>query len=85
MDGRPFKPDWVTHEFVRLRKRTTVAHCTFHDLRRSFSTLAQRRGVDRNIVKDLGGWSVVSVLEKHYTGEMFEAHRRAMDMIAEAG
>jgi len=60
-----------------------IAHCALHDLRRSFSTLAQRAGVDRYTVKDLGGWSVVSVVEKHYTGDVSEAHRRAMAKIAE--
>jgi hypothetical protein len=38
--------------------------------------------VDRSIVKDLGGWSNVNVLERHYTGDVSEAHRRAMDKIA---
>jgi hypothetical protein len=31
---------------------------------------------------DLGGWSEVSVLERHYTGNMSEAHRRTMETIA---
>ena len=52
------------------------------DLRRSFSTLAQRAGVDKYTVKDLGGWSVVSVVEKHYTGDLLEVHRKAMQQIA---
>jgi integrase len=82
-DGRPFTPDWVSHEFKRFVERAGVRSCTLHDLRRSFSTLAQRAGVDKYTVKDLGGWSVVSVVEKHYTGDVSEAHRRAMARIAE--
>ena len=35
-------------------------------------------------VKDLGGWSVVSVVEKHYTGDVSQAHRKAMEQIAES-
>ena len=73
---------WVTHEFANLVKKAKIDYCTLHDLRRSFSTLAQRAGVDKYTVKDLGGWSVVSVVEKHYSGDVFEAHRRAMDRIA---
>ena len=42
---------------ARIVKRAGIAYCTLHDLRRSFSTLAQRAGVDRYTVKDLGGWS----------------------------
>jgi len=52
------------------------------DLRRSFSTLAQRAGVDRHVVKDLGGWSTVGVVEKHYTGDVSPVYRAAMDRIA---
>ncbi|MDP6545768.1 MAG: tyrosine-type recombinase/integrase [Phycisphaerae bacterium] len=85
LDGRPFKPDWVTHEFARLRKRTTIAHCTFHDLRRSFGTHALRAGVDKSIVMRLGGWLVARVLDDYYTGDMSELLRKEMDKIAEAG
>ncbi len=80
--GRAFGADWVSHEFKRVVKRAGVGACTLHDLRRSFSTLAQRAGVDKYTVKDLGGWSVVSVVEKHYTGDVSEVHRRAMNRIA---
>jgi hypothetical protein len=34
-------------------------------------------GIDKATVKDLGGWSALSVVEKHYTGEVVEAHRTA--------
>ena len=81
-DGTPFKPDWATHAFSRLVKKAKVKHCTLHDLRRSFSTIAQRAGVDKYTVKDLGGWSVVSVVERHYTGDVSGVHRKAMDRIA---
>jgi integrase len=81
-DGQQYKPDWLTHEFARVVKRAGITHCTLHDLRRSFSTLAQRAGVDKYTVKDLGGWSVVSVVEKHYTGDLLEVHRKAMQQIA---
>ena len=77
-DGTAYKPDWLTHEFAKLVKAAKIAHCTPHDLRRSFSTLMQRAGVDRATVKDLGGWSAISVIEKHYTGNVDEAHRAAM-------
>ncbi len=82
-DGTPFRADWATCEFRRLMKKAGLAHCTLHDLRRSFSTLAQRAGVDKYTVKDLGGWSVVSVVERHYTGDVSEALRKAMQTIAE--
>lgn len=70
-------------EFAKLVTKSGIASCTLHDLRRSFSTLAWRAGVDKYTVKDLGGWSAVSVVERHYTGDVSEAHRRAMKRIAE--
>ncbi|OQB85186.1 MAG: site-specific tyrosine recombinase XerC [Planctomycetes bacterium ADurb.Bin126] len=81
-DGRQWKPDWVSRTFRVLVKGCKIASCTLHDLRRSFSTLAQRRGVDKFTVKDLGGWSEVSVVERHYTGEVPEVLRNAMKKIA---
>ena len=81
-NGTQYKADWVTREFSRLVRKAGVDHCTLHDLRRSFSTLARRTGLDRYTVKDLGGWSVVSVVERHYTGDVSEVHRKAMQKIA---
>ena len=81
-DGRSLKPDWVSREFAALVAKAGIAPCTLHDLRRSFSTLAQRAGVDKYTVKDLGGWSEVSVVERHYTGEVQAVYRRAMKRIA---
>jgi integrase len=81
--GEPLKPDWVTHQFARIAKIAGIA-ATIHDLRRSFSTLAQRAGVDRMTVKDLGGWSSVTVVEKHYTGEIQPALEKAMEKIAKS-
>lgn len=77
-DGVKWTADWITHEFARVVDRAKVNHCTLHDLRRSFSTLAQRAGVDRSMVKDLGGWSSVAVVERHYTGEIGQAAKRAI-------
>ena len=82
-NGKLYKPDWVTRTFTALVRKAGIPYCTPHDLRRSFSTIAQRAGVDRSIVKDLGGWSDISVLERHYTGDVSEAHRRAMAKIAQ--
>lgn len=81
-DGQPFKAGWVSRQFTALVGKAKIAPCSLHDCRRSFSTLAQRAGVDRHTVKDLGGWSTVGVVEKHYTGEIPEAFRQAMDRMA---
>jgi integrase len=79
--GRAVKPDWVTHAMVDLVGDAGIELCTFHDLRRSFSTLAQRAGVPASTVQELGGWSTVDVVRAHYTGQVDEGLRRAMDTI----
>ena len=83
-DGQPFKPDWITHWFNKLVKDAGIGYCSIHDLRRFFSTICQRAGIDRNIVKDLGGWSSVGVVEKHYTGDVSAVYREAMARVARA-
>ena len=83
-NGQAYTADWITRRFAALVKAAGVQHCSIHDLRRSFSTLAQRAGVNKYVVKDLGGWSEVSVVENHYTGEVPEVLDRAMKKIAAA-
>ena len=51
-------------------------------LKKPKSLLTGCVGVDKYTVKDLGGWSVVSVVENHFTGDVSEVHRRAMELIA---
>ncbi len=68
--GQPWNPDTVGARFANLVKRLGIAKCGLHDLRRSFSTLLQRRGVDVGTVMLLGGWSSVDVVRRHYTGDL---------------
>ena len=84
LDGGRIKRDWLTRHFDLLVKKAGIAHATLHDLRRSFSTIAQRAGVDKAIVQLLGGWSDVRVIERSYTGDLSGVMRAAMDKIARA-
>ena len=43
-----------------------MAHCTFHDLRRSCGTLMIEAGVDLYVVSEILGHSSVSVTQKRY-------------------
>lgn len=79
--GQHWEADWLTHVFAKLVEKAGIPACTLHDLRRSWSTLLQRAGVDRSVVKDLGGWSSISVVERHYTGEVDQAYRRAIEKV----
>jgi integrase len=68
--GGHWKPDTVGARFAKLVKDVGVKRCTLHDLRRSFSTLAQRHGVDVGTVMLLGGWASIAVVRAHYTGDL---------------
>jgi integrase len=83
-NGEQLKLDWLSRSFAALVQEAGVRECTLHDCRRSFSTIAQRLGIDRSIVKDLGGWSSLTVLEQHYTGDVGDVYRQAMERIAKA-
>jgi len=80
-DGRPLGPTWVSRAFRALVEASGVSPCTLHDFRRSWSTLAQRAGVNPAIVQELGGWSALSVVRAHYTGDVSAAHRQATDLL----
>ncbi len=82
LDGTPYRADWATNYMARTVERAAIAHCSLHDLRRSFSTLAQRAGVDKATVKNLGGWSTIGVVERHYTGEVGDVRKRAMRKVS---
>lgn len=79
--GAPLKEDWLTHHFAKIVERAGIDKCTLHDLRRSFSTLAQRQGLAASDVMALGGWSCEAVVRKHYTGEVSAGHRKMIDRL----
>jgi integrase len=83
-DGSRYLVDWLTREFTRIAKDAKISPATLHDLRRSFSTLAQRAGVDSVVMQRLGGWADLTTVRKHYTGDVTEADRRAIDQLTRA-
>lgn len=40
-------------------------HLWFHDLRRSFATLARRRGVSESVTQKMGGWETAEVFKRY--------------------
>jgi integrase len=79
------------NEFAQLLKvcdnptlKTLLEVACRQGLRRNELVNLRWAGVDRNIIKDLGGCSSVTVVEKHYTGDVAPAYRDAMDRMAKA-
>ena len=50
-DGaRPWRPNWVTKEFIRLRRDAGIPHCRLHDLRHFMATEMLAAGVTIPVV-----------------------------------
>lgn len=47
--GMPWKPNWITKEFVRLRRDAGIPHCRLHDLRHFMATEMLAAGVFRSL------------------------------------
>lgn len=74
--GTAWGPNLQT-EFRRIVRRSGIAHCTAHDLRRTFVSQLAMAGVNAAVVQKLAGHSQISTTIKHYTGIMPDALKAA--------
>ena len=76
LDGRPWRPDTVTHAFADLVKRAGLPHIRLHDLRHTHATLMMEQGTNPKVVSErLGHASVAITLDtySHVTPGLQEA------------
>jgi integrase len=63
-DGKPLKPNSLTHEFVRFISSTALPRVRFHDLRHSHATHMLASGVHPKIAQErLGHATVATTLD----------------------
>jgi integrase len=67
----------VQRTFRGIVRKAGIAHCTLHDLRRTFVSQLAMAGVNAAVVQKLAGHSSISTTIKHYTGIMPDALRAA--------
>jgi integrase len=81
-DGsRPWRPDAVTHSFVRLRTKAGLPSVRLHDLRHFVATRLLSSGVDvRTVAGRLGHRNAATTLNV-YSHFLVEADREAADLI----
>jgi integrase len=60
-DGRPLKPNSLTHEFARFIAGTTLPRIRFHDLRHSHATHLLASGVHPKIAQERLGHSNIAI------------------------
>jgi site-specific recombinase XerD len=76
-DGRRFVSDGFIQIFNRLEKRTGI-HITPHVLRRTFTILSLRAGMDPLHLQALGGWASLTMVS-HYAQmvdeDLLQAHK----------
>ena len=82
LDGlEPWRPDSVSQYFDRLRKRVSLSHVDFHQLRKFMETYGQNLGFSAAQVALRAGHDP-SVASRHYTGSIEETDRALAAAVA---
>jgi integrase len=85
-DGsRPWRPDVVTHAFVRLRERAGLPGVRLHDLRHFVATRLLASGVDVRTVAGRLGHRNAAITLNVYSHFLEEADREAADLMGRLG
>ena len=87
-DGRPIRPEYLTHRFRQLTRQLDLPPVRLHDLRHGAATLALASHADLKVIQQMLGHSSIVTTADTYTSVLPEtAHRSAQataDMITEA-
>ncbi len=87
-DGRPVRPEYLTHRFRQLTRQLDLPPVRLHDLRHGAATLALASHADLKVIQQMLGHSSIVTTADTYTSVLPEtAHRSAQataDMITEA-
>lgn len=67
-DGRPVRPDWITHRFAELVEQLNLPPVRFHDLRHGAASLASAANVPLKVIQHgLGHSSCVTTADTYVT------------------
>jgi len=87
-DGRPIRPEYLSHRFRTLVKELDLPPIRLHDLRHGAATLALASRTDLKVIQQMLGHSSIVTTADTYTSVLPEtAHRAAQataDMIIKA-
>ena len=87
-DGRPIRPEYLTHRFRQLVRDLDLPPVRLHDLRHGAATLALASRTDLKVIQQMLGHSSIVTIADTYTSALPEAAHRAAqataDMIIQA-
>jgi hypothetical protein len=87
-DGRPIRPEYLTHRFNTLVREFDLPPIRLHDLRHGAATLALASHTDLKVIQQMLGHSSIVTTADTYTSVLPEtAHRAAQataDMVIKA-
>ncbi len=67
----------MQRDFARIVQEAGIAHCTLHDLRRTFVSHLAMAGVNAAVVQKLAGHASINTTVTYYTGILPSALRDA--------
>jgi len=87
-DGRPVRPEYLTHRFRQICKELGLPPIRLHDLRHCAATLALASHADLKVIRQMLGHSSIVTTADTYTSVLPEAAHQAAqataDMVIEA-
>jgi integrase len=87
-DGRPVRPEYITHRFAKLTRELGLPPIRLHDLRHQAATLALAAHADLKVIQQMLGHSSIITTADTYTSVLPDvAHHAAQataDMITRA-
>jgi integrase len=82
-DGRPIRPEYLTHRFRQICKELGLPPIRLHDLRHCAATLALASHTDLKIIQQMLGHSSIVTTADTYTSVLPEAAHRAAQATAD--
>jgi integrase len=82
-DGRPIRPEYLTHRFRQICKELGLPPIRLHDLRHCAATLALASNTDLKVIQQMLGHSSIVTTADTYTSVLPEAAHRAAQATAD--
>jgi integrase len=82
-DGRPIRPEYLTHRFRMLVKELGLPPIRLHDLRYGAATLALASSTDLKVIQQMLGHSSIVTTADTYTSVLPEAAHHAAQATAD--